>query len=120
MPADTRHVYYAHAIRIEADVLGVTRDAFAAALAAEGVPVRPGYVPPLYQQPLYRERTNAVFGDPRNAGLGSYDDGTCPTCERINDHEMLFHTLVHAGLTEDDVDDLIGACRKVHAKRSEL
>ena len=60
------------------------------------------------------------FGDPRNAGLGSYEDGTCPTCERIQDHEILFHTLVHAGLTEDDVDDVINAFRKVHAKRAEL
>src|SRR3954451_8370004 len=120
VPPDTRHVYYAHAIKLDPEVLGVTRDAFAAALDAEGIPIRPGYVTPLYQQPLYRERTSAAFGDPRNAGLGSYDDGTCPTCERIQYHELLLHTQVHAGLSEEDVDDVITAFRKVHAKRAEL
>ena len=120
VPENTRHVYYAHAIRMDPDALGVSRDAFAAALEAEGVPVRPGYVTPLYQQPLYRERTSAAFGDPRNAGLGSYEDGTCPTCERLQDHELLLHTQVHAGLSEEDVDDVIAAFRKVHAKRGEL
>jgi hypothetical protein len=33
---------------------------------------------------------------------------------------MLFHTLVHAGLADSDVDDVISAFRKVHAKRAEL
>jgi dTDP-4-amino-4,6-dideoxygalactose transaminase len=120
VPENTRHVYYAHALRVDPDALGVSRDAFAAALEAEGVPVRPGYVPALYQQPLYRERTAAAFGDPRNAGLGHYEDGICPTCERMQDHELLLHTLVHAGLSEQDVDDLVAAFRKVHAKRAEL
>src|SRR3954471_13565391 len=120
VPDETKHVYYAHAIKLDPEALGVTRDAFAAALNAEGIPVRPGYVSPLYEQPLYRERTSAAFGDPRNEGLGRYEAGSCPTCERIEDHEILLHTLVHAGLTEDDVDDLIHAFRKVHAKRGEL
>jgi dTDP-4-amino-4,6-dideoxygalactose transaminase len=120
VPENTKHVYYAHAIRVDPDALGVTRDAFAAALNAEGIPVRPGYVAPIYQQPLYRDRTAAAFGDPRNEGLGHYGDGACPTCERIQDREILLHTLVHAGLSEADVDDVIHAFRKVHAKRGEL
>jgi dTDP-4-amino-4,6-dideoxygalactose transaminase len=120
VPEATKHVFYAHAIRVDPDALGVSRDAFAAALAAEGIPIRPGYVQPIYQQPLYRARTAAAFGDPRNAGLGSYADGTCPTCERMQDRELLLHTQVHAGLSEADVDDLIAAFRKVHAKRAEL
>jgi perosamine synthetase len=120
VPENTKHVYYAHAIKLDPEALGVTRDAFAAALNAEGIPIRPGYVAPLYEQPLYRERTSAAFGDPRNEGLGRYEAGSCPTCERIQGKEMLFHTLVHAGLADDDVDDLVNAFRKVHAKRGEL
>ena len=76
VPADTRHVYYLHAIRMDEEVLGVSRDAFAAALHAEGVPVNAGYVDPLYRQPLYRERRAFAFGDPRNAGLGRYEHGS--------------------------------------------
>jgi perosamine synthetase len=120
VPENARHVYYVHALKVDPDVLGITRDMFAAAVAAEGVPVRPGYVPPLYRQPLYRERTAAAFADPRNAGSGSYEDGRCPTCERVQERELLFHTHVHAGLGEADVDDVIAAFRKVHARRSEL
>jgi dTDP-4-amino-4,6-dideoxygalactose transaminase len=117
VPENTKHVFYAHAIKLDPE-LGVSRDAFAAALNAEGIPIRPGYVAPIYRQPLYRDRTSAAFGDPRNEGLGG--DPACPTCERIEGHEILLHTLVHAGLSEDDVDDLINAFRKVHAKRGEL
>ncbi len=120
VPADTRHVYYVHAIRMDEAVLGVSRDAFAAALRAEGVPINPGYVTPLYRQPLYRERRSFAFGDPRNAGLGRYEDGQCPACERIQEHELLLHALVHAGLDESDVDDVVAAFRKVHARRGEL
>jgi dTDP-4-amino-4,6-dideoxygalactose transaminase len=79
-----------------------------------------GYVPPLYRQPLYRQRASAVFSDPRNAGLGSYDDGQCPVCERMYEHELVYHPLIHAGLSDSDVDDVVAAFRKVHARRHEL
>ena len=85
--------------------------------AAEGVPVTEGYVAPIYRQPLYQERAAAAFGDPRNAGSGSYATGTCATCERMHDHEVLYHPLVHAGLSEGDIDDIVAAFRKVHARR---
>jgi dTDP-4-amino-4,6-dideoxygalactose transaminase len=120
VPAGARHVYYLHVVKLDEAVLGVPRAAFAAALAAEGIPVVEGYVSPLYRQPLYRERAAAAFGDPRNAGLGVYDDGLCPTCERMYDHEVLYHPHIHAGMSDADVDDVIAAFRKVHAHRSEL
>jgi perosamine synthetase len=120
VPDDTRHVYYLHVVRLDEQALGVPRAAFAAALQAEGVPVTEGYVAPLYRQPIYRERAAAAFGDPRNAGSGSYEDGTCPTCERMHEHEVLFHPLIHAGLSSADVDDIVAAFRKVHARRAEL
>ena len=33
---------------------------------------------------------------------------------------MLLHPLVHAGLDDGDVDDVVAAFRKVHARRGEL
>ena len=113
-------MYYLHVVRLDEQALGVPRAAFAAALRAEGVPVTEGYVAPIYRQPLYQERAAAAFGDPRNAGSGSYAPGACATCERMHDHEVLFHSLVHAGLSAGDVDDIVAAFRKVHARRSEL
>ena len=119
VPEGCRHVYYLYVVRLDPDVLGVSRDAFAAALGAEGVPVGT-YVEPLYRQPVYRERAAAAFADPRNQGSGAYEDGQCPTCERVQDHEVLTHPFVHAGLGAADIDDIVTAFRKVHARRGEL
>jgi dTDP-4-amino-4,6-dideoxygalactose transaminase len=120
VPEGCRHVYYVHAIRLDPERLGVGRGAFAAALAAEGVPMTEGYGAPLYRLPLYRERAAVAFSDPRNAGLGSYEAGECPACERLEDVELISHTYVHAGLRAEDVDDVIRAFRKVHARRAAL
>jgi perosamine synthetase len=120
VPEGAKHVYYLHVVRIVEAELGVRRTDFAAALLAEGVPVTEGYVEPLYRQPLYQRRAASAFGDPRNAGLGRYEAGECPTCERMRDHEVLFHPLVHAGLSAGDIDDIVAAFRKVHARRSAL
>jgi dTDP-4-amino-4,6-dideoxygalactose transaminase len=120
VPEGCTHVYYVHAIRLDPERLGVPRAAFVAALAAEGVPMAEGYGAPLYRLPLYRERAAAAFSDPRNAGMGRYEEGECPTCERLEDVELISHTYVHAGLTTNDVDDVVRAFRKVHHRRADL
>jgi perosamine synthetase len=120
VPDGCRHVYYLYVVRLDPDALGVPRARFAEALRAEGVPVTEGYVRPIYREPLYQHRAAFPFGDERNAGSGDYAEGVCPTCERMHDHEVLFHDLVHAGLSEADVDDIGAAFRKVHARRHEL
>jgi dTDP-4-amino-4,6-dideoxygalactose transaminase len=120
VPDGARHVYYLHVVKLDEQALGVPRAAFAAALQAEGVPVTEGYVAPLYRQPLYQERAAWAFDDPRNEGRGRYDEGICPTCERMRDHEVVFHPLVHGGLSDGDVEDIVRAFRKVHARRNAL
>jgi perosamine synthetase len=120
VPDGCKHVYYLYVVRLDAAVLGVSRARFAEALRAEGVPATEGYVRPIYREPIYQRRAAFAFGDSRNAGSGDYAEGICPTCERMHDHEVLFHDLVHAGLTEGDVDDIAAAFRKVHARRHEL
>jgi dTDP-4-amino-4,6-dideoxygalactose transaminase len=107
VPDGCRHVFYLYVVRVDPGVLGVPRARFAAALRAEGVPVTEGYVAPLYRQPVYR-------------GRAGYDDGLCPVCERMYEREVLWHPLVHAGLSDDDVEDVVAAFRKVHSRRDEL
>ncbi|MGH7950194.1 MAG: DegT/DnrJ/EryC1/StrS family aminotransferase, partial [Candidatus Binataceae bacterium] len=51
-----RHVYYLWAGRFDADRVGVSRELFARAIEAEGVPVSLGYVKPLYLLPLFQKR----------------------------------------------------------------
>jgi dTDP-4-amino-4,6-dideoxygalactose transaminase len=121
VPDGCTHVFYVYAVRVEPALLGVPRARFAAALQAEGIPVVEGYVPPLYRQPVYRRRALAcAFACPRYEGEVSYDDGLCPVSERMHERELLFHPLVHAGLAERDVDDVVAAFRKVHAQRGTL
>jgi dTDP-4-amino-4,6-dideoxygalactose transaminase len=118
VPPHARHVFYLYVIRLDPDKLGVSRARFAAALQAEGVPVSEGYVAPLYRQPVYRREAAAAFGS--HAGPVDYGDGLCPVCERMHDQEVLFHPLIHAGLGDDDIDDIGAAFRKVHARRGEI
>jgi dTDP-4-amino-4,6-dideoxygalactose transaminase len=117
VPEDSRHVYYVYALRLDGDELGVSRRAFADALRAEGIPVGEGYVAPLYRQPVYRRRAVPAL---RGEDAPSYADGLCPVCERMHERELLYLTLVHAGLSEEDVEDVAGAIVKVHRRRAEL
>jgi dTDP-4-amino-4,6-dideoxygalactose transaminase len=116
VPDGARHVFYLYVVKLDEAVLGTSRAEFAAALAAEGVPVTEGYVEPIYRQPLYRERTAGPFGDPRNAGSAGYGDVRCPVVERMHDREVVFHPYVHAGMRDTDVDDIVAAFRKVHGR----
>ena len=107
VPAHARHVYYLYVVRLDPDVLGVERDRFAAALDAEGVAVGAGYVAPLYRLPIYRSGALAcAFNCPRYEGTAEYGDGLCPVAERMHEHEVIFHPYLHAGMREDDVDDV--------------
>ena len=115
VPDGLRHVYYVYVIRAEEDVLGVTRAAFAGGLRAEGIPVVEGYVAPLYRQPVYRQRAA-----PLGLGEAVYDDGICPVTERLHEREVIYHSLIHAGMDDCDVQDVIDAFAKVHAHRHEL
>jgi perosamine synthetase len=115
VPEHVRHVYYMHVIRLDPAVLGASRAAFAAALRAEGIPIGEGYVAPLYRLPIYRRRAA-----PLGLGEVDYGDGICPVVERLHERELLSHPLVHAGMQDGDVQDIIDAFVKVHQRRHEL
>ena len=112
-----RHGYYVYALRYDASTAGADRGWCATALRAEGIPVSTGYVEPLYRQPMY-QRGIAVgrHGFPFRQADGttrSYPDGCCPVTERMHERELLYLTLVHAGLTATDLDDIATAFEKV-------
>ena len=112
-----RHGYYVYAFKYEEGAAGVDRDWVAAALSAEGIPVRTGYVEPLYRQPMY-QRGIALgrHGYPFAGSDGSirrYPDGICPVAERMHERELLYLSFLHAGLTRSDLDDVATAFEKV-------
>ena len=114
-----RHGYYVYPIRYDADTLGWPRERFAAALVAEGIPIKSGYVEPLYRQPMYRRGIGfGPNGFPFRRADGTtveYPDGLCPVTERMHEEELLYLTTIHAGMTPADLRDIVTAFDKVAA-----
>ncbi len=116
-----RHNYYQWVVRYDAAAVGVSRELFAKALTAEGFPIFPGYVAPLYRLPVFRER-KAIGRDgwPFTLTDRTYQDGLCPVTERLHAEEaMLFEPCAYA-VDDDLLERLVAAVRKVHAGRGQL
>ena len=100
---DAQHLY---PFRFDASVFGVPRQRFLEALAAEGIPAAPGYVIPLYRQPLFADK---AFG-PYTAGCGSrlWQHSAAGVRADLNDEGAWFYQtvlLANAG----DMDDVVNA-----------
>jgi perosamine synthetase len=116
-----RHVYYVWTAKFtEADV-AVPRDAFARALAAEGVPVSVGYVAPLYLLPAFQKRIAiGREGYPFNLTNRSYHKGLCPVAERMHEREFLELHVCSYAFSESEIEAVAAAFAKVYAKRAQL
>ena len=122
---DVKHGYYVYAMRLDPEVAGCSRQAFAQAVAAEGVPLSQGYVEPIYLQPLYQKRqlygrVGCPFSCPYYGGTVSYDRGLCPVTERMHYRELMLTNIVHADIRDRDLDDFANAIHKVYEQRREL
>jgi len=85
-----RHVYYVWAAKIDSDVLGVSREVFSKALAAEGLPNFEGYLAPLYMLPIFQKRiAMGRDGFPFNGSDVEYKQGMCPVVEDMKYNKML-------------------------------
>ena len=91
------HAYYLYAMRYNADIVGVPRSEFVAAVRAEGVPLWEGYVKPIYREPLYRNCRH-----------------DCPVTERMHFEELVYTNCIHVNITRTDLDDFCEAIRKVY------
>ncbi len=114
-----KHGYYGYPVRYDAKVVGINRDLFVAALRAEGVPAKSGYVEPIYLQPLYQQRiAYGTKGCPFTCSFNkdikvSYAKGLCPVAERMQDEELIGGAAVHKGVLKSDLDDIVNAYEKV-------
>lgn len=124
------HVYYVHGLSYDAQVTGVKRATFVAALKAElaptqlregeGVLIGQGYVKPLYRQALYRERvaygdggTGCPFACPHYDGLPDYSPESFPNVEDAHFNRVITHELMRPPMIHDDLDDVANAFHKV-------
>ncbi|MCI8449493.1 MAG: DegT/DnrJ/EryC1/StrS family aminotransferase [Eubacterium sp.] len=124
------HSYYIHAIKYDETKTGVSREKFVQAVQAElmpielreteGVKVGLGYMQPLYQQPLFRQKT--AYGNTRYPFSESvnYLSGCCPVCEKVCSSETIFHELMRPFMSTSDLDDVIEAFYKVSDHLDEL
>jgi L-glutamine:2-deoxy-scyllo-inosose/3-amino-2,3-dideoxy-scyllo-inosose aminotransferase len=119
-PQATRQNVFGLSLRIEpGEFEHVPVARLVAALAAEGIPVRPADTV-IYQAPTWvagaRERRWPVGTDPaRQLGLGA----RCPVAERVAQHGLIIRQTAFLG-TGADVDDIVAAFDKVHRHAKSL
>lgn len=117
-----RHVYYTWTLRYDERTVGVTREVFCRALAAEGFPHAQGYVRPLYLLPVFQQKV-AVGGEgfPFSTSPGTlYEKGMCPVCERMHEKEVILFEPCAYEVRNETIQLLIEAIHKVHRSRNEL
>lgn len=112
-----KHVYWHYMLRIDEKELGASRDQFAEALNAEGIPCTAGYIPTcIYEYPLFKNKniySNSPFpleSDEFDLNY-TYKAGLCPQAE-----EILASCVVlpcHETYTDSDIQDIVTAIGKV-------
>jgi perosamine synthetase len=117
----TRPVYYMYQIRFDREAVGVSRETFAKALAAEGFPTFLGYLSPLYMLPIFQKRLAiGREGWPFTLTNRVYKKGLCPVAERLHEKELMGFDNCCLEITDFDLDGLIAAFLKVHDNRDQL
>jgi dTDP-4-amino-4,6-dideoxygalactose transaminase len=116
------HIYM---FRYNAPKLGIKRDAFLKALAAEGIPAAGGYAFPLYKNPLFLKKRfiNGSFplGTKYHPALNYATFAKkCPVSERACKYEAVWLAQNMLLGTEQDMDDIANAVRKVLDHKNEL
>ena len=114
---DCTHVYYVYPVVLDVNLLGVSRDKIWEALQAEGVPVGKSYQN-LHLLPMYQKKiAYGSKGFPWNSEIChrevDYARGICPVAEELNDTSYLSIGMCVYDLTNDDIDLLIKAFKKV-------
>lgn len=117
--ADRTHVYYVYPMILNVRELGVSRDQIYAALQAEGVEVSKSYqnihLLPMYQKKMaYGSRGFPWTSDICHRDV-NYAKGICPTAEELNDSTYLGFGMCVYDLSDQDIDLIVRAFKKVWA-----
>jgi len=112
------HVYYVYPLIIDIDKLGVTRDLIIKALEAEGVSgLTAGYAN-IHLLPMYQNKiAYGSRGFPWNLESVrqdiDYAKGICPVAERLHEKTFIGFEICMYQLSDNDVDLIIRAFKKV-------
>ena len=125
-----KHVYYVQPFMFDEKVVGVSRDRFVDAVAAElPLPedrqwplIFSGYVDPLYLLPMYRQKIACgPNGHPFTTAANpvEYGPGLCPMTESINT-QLIGTEFMRPPCTLEDMADVVNAFTKVYENLGEL
>jgi perosamine synthetase len=126
------HSYYMYPVRFDSEIIGISRNLFLRAVAAElpkprfwdTTPFAEGYVKPLYLNPIYQKKIAiGRKGFPFNFNPGityEYPKGLCPVTEKLYEEELLLSPLVREGMDIQDIKDFADAIEKVAGSSREL
>jgi dTDP-4-amino-4,6-dideoxygalactose transaminase len=121
----TIHGYHIYMFRYDEEQLGLKRDLFLRALSAEGIPAFSGYTFPLYKTPMFLNKRFINGSFP--LGTKYHQDldyaalaAQCPVSERACRGEAVWLAQNLFLGTQQDVDDIVTAVRKVIKNRHEV
>jgi len=108
---ETVHSYHLYIFRYDKSKFNnLSKQDFAARLAAEGVPSFMGYPKPIYEQPLFQKKNFMCYAIPDTV---DYTHVHCPVAEKACYEEAVW-ILQHAMLgTKQDMEEFAGAIRKI-------
>jgi dTDP-4-amino-4,6-dideoxygalactose transaminase len=113
-----KHVYWMFGFSFNEDKIGIPRNLFCDALKAEGIPCSPGYVEPLYLNPLYQEKR--AFAFKHYTGKANYQKGICPVAENLHEKQLINTIICRPPAKIDDMQDVIDAIKKIIENKQEL
>ncbi len=112
------HSFYLVAFRFLEDKINISRDLFVKAVDAEGIPVKAGYVKPLYYSPIYHDKKPFIY---KYFGQSiSYEKGICPVTERLYEKELITFQQIRPPAKIKDIDDIVSTIEKIVANKEEL
>jgi len=110
--------WYSLPFRFSAQIAGIPRERFVAALNAEGMNFSCGYVEPLYYQSIYRSTPHWVIK--KYASHINYHEVKCPNVEKLWKEELITTLDIRPPFTLNDMNDVIKAFKKVTENIGEL
>lgn len=122
---DNTHVFYRFTMKVDENVLGISRDALSRAMKAEGFTLSQGYVKPIHLLPLFQSRrafnnTEFPFKSNYYAGNPDYSKGTCPVVERLEEREVTLTDICQHPYTKREINLFLKALRKVLTHKNEI
>lgn len=119
---NTTHAWYLFAMKYDAETIGIPRDVFCKAVQAEGFSLVPGYVKPIYLEPMFQKRMaigNAGYPFSLRPDI-TYPPGLCPTAERMHFHELIYTNVIHEDAGPGLLSQFVDAIAKVIENKAEL